>query len=46
MKINKICPKFNFLTKIELNIYLPCVFVLLFTVSSLLELFGGCFIDI
>ena len=46
MKINKICPEFKFFYKNRIKNYSPCVFVLLFTVSSLLELFGSCFIDV
>ena len=46
MKINKICPEFKLIYKNRIKNYSPCVFVLLFTVSSLLELFGSCFIDV
>ena len=46
MKINKIRPKFHFLTKIEIKNDLPCVFVLFVTVSSPLEPFGSRFIDV
>ena len=45
MKINKIRPKFHFLTKIEKKNDLPRVCVLLFTVSSPLEPFGSRFIE-
>ena len=46
MKINKIRPKFHFWTKKNRNKNdSPCVFVLYLTVSSLLEPFGGRFID-
>ena len=46
MKINKIRPKFHFLTKKKRNKnYSPCVFVLYLSVSSRLEPFGGRFID-
>ena len=46
MKINKIRPKFHFLTKKKRNKNdSPCVFVLYLSVSSLLEPFGGRFID-
>ena len=46
MKINKLCPEFKFFYKNRIKNYSPCDFVLLFTVSSLLELFGSCFIDV
>ena len=46
MKIDKIRPKFHFLTKNVNKNYSPCVFVLLFTVSLLLEPFGSRFIDV
>ena len=45
-KINKIRPKFHFLTKNRNKNELSCVCVLLFTVSLPLEPFGGRFIDI
>ena len=41
MKINKIRPKFHFSTKNRNKNDLPCVCVLLFTVSSPLEPFGS-----
>ena len=41
MKINKIRPKFHFSTKNRNKNDLPCVWVLLFTVSSPLEPFGS-----
>ena len=41
MKTNKIRPKFNLLTKIETKNDSLCVFILLFTVSLLLEPFGS-----
>ena len=46
MKINKICPKFHFLTKKRDKNNLTCICVLLFTVSSPLEPFGSHFIDV
>ena len=46
MKINKIRPKFHFSTKIKNKNDLPCICVLLFTVSSPLEPFGSRFIDV
>jgi len=46
MKIDKIRPKFHFLTKNINKNYSPCVFVLLFTVSLLLEPFGSRFNDV
>ena len=46
MKINKIRPKFHFLTKIEGKNDFPCVCVLLFTVSSPLEPFGSRCVDV
>ena len=47
MKINKTRPKFHILTKKKKRNKnnSPCVFVLYLTVSSLLEPFGGRFID-
>ena len=45
IKINKTRSKFHFLTKIEIKMT-PCVFVLFFTVSSLLEPFGSSFMDV
>ena len=46
MKINKIRPKFHFLTKNRNINDSPCVFVVVFfTVSLLLEPFGSRFID-
>ena len=44
MKINKIRPKFIFLTKIEKKKWLTLCFCLFFTVSSSLEPFGSRFI--
>ena len=51
MKINKIGPKFHFLTKIEIKMtYLVFLFLFLFffffTVSTPLEPFGSRFIDV
>ena len=47
MKINKIRPKFHFLTEIEIKIihlaFLYCFFIIVF---SPLELFGSRFIDV
>ena len=43
MKINKMRPKFNFSTKNSNKNDLPCICVLLFTVSSPLEPFGSRF---
>ena len=45
MKIKKIRSKFHFFKKIEIKMT-PCVFVLFFTVSSLLEPFGSSFMDV
>ena len=45
MKRNKMRSKFHFLTKIEIKMT-PYVFVLFFTVSSLLEPFGSNFMDV
>ena len=47
MKINKIRPKFHFLTKIEIKMtYLVFLFCFVFTVSTPLEPFGSRFIDV
>ena len=46
MKINKMRPKFLFLDKNRNKNDLPCVCVLLFTVSLPLEPFGRRFIDV
>ena len=46
MKINKIRPKFHFSTKNRNKNDLPCVCVLVFTVSSPLVPFGSHFIDV
>ena len=46
MKINKIGPKFHFLTKNRDKNDLTCICVLLFTVSLPLEPFGSRFIDV
>ena len=46
MKIGKIRPKLRFLDKNRNKNHLPCVCVLLFTVSSPLEPFGSRFIDV
>ena len=46
MKISKIRPRFHFLTKIQNKNGSSCVFVMLFTVSLLLEPFGTRFIDV
>ena len=48
MKINKIRPKFHFLTKIEIKMtYLVFLFLFFFfTVSTPLEPFGSRFIDV
>ena len=47
MEINKIRPKFHFLTKIEIKMtYLVVLFFFFFIVSLPLEPFGSRFIDV
>ena len=46
MKIKKIRPKFHFFDENRNKNDLPCVFVLFFTVFSLLGPFGSRFIDV
>ena len=46
MEISKIRPRLHFLTKIQNNDDSSCVFVMLFTVSLLLEPFGSRFIEV